>query len=205
MQRREMDAHTTGLDAGTSLASFRRTTRQCAYATIDRAPGRLLVASRSLSGSATAGGGFAVHGISVAVPSGWWATGGRMSNVLQPAFRVTLSDRALRRTPRDSGPCYAGIARQIQPGGVVAILSEALGADFKPARFRPRPGHFVLPPRKPGEDNSCLGDHATLVTFRESGRGFYLWIAAGRRASPARVAALLRALDGMTARRRTRV
>ena len=77
-------------------------------------------------------------------------------------------------------------------------MREALGADFKPARFHRRLRHFVLPPRKLGEDNSCLGDHATLVTFRQAGRGFYLWIAAGRRASPARIATLLGALDGMT-------
>ena len=121
-----------------------------------------------------------------------------MSSGVEPVFRLTLSDRALHRTARDSGPCYGGIARQIQPGGVVAIVREALGADFKPERFHRRPRHFVLPPRKAGEDNSCLGDHATLVIFRQAGRGFYLWIAAGRRASPAKIATLLRALDGMT-------
>ena len=121
-----------------------------------------------------------------------------MSSGVEPLFRLTLSDRPLRRTERDSGPCYGGIARQLQPGGVVAIVREALGADFRPARFHRRPRHFVLPPRKPGTDNSCLGDHATLVIFRQAGRGFYLWIAAGRRAPPARIAALLGALDAMT-------
>ena len=129
---------------------------------------------------------FARHGIGVAVPAGWWASGERMSSGVEPVFRLTLSDRPLRRTARDSGPCYGGIARQIQPDGVVAIVREALGADFKPERFHLRSRHFVLPPRKAGEDNSCLGDHATLVIFRQAGRGFYLWIAAGRRASPAK-------------------
>ena len=146
---------------------------------------------------------FANHGIEIAVPAGWWASSARMSSVIQPVFRLTLSDRALRRTVRDSGPCYAGLARQIQPDGVVAILSEALGADFKPERFRLRSKRISLPPRKPGEDNSCLGDHATLVTFRQAGRGFYLWIAAGRRASPAKIKTLLRTLDGMTIAART--
>jgi hypothetical protein len=80
-------------------------------------------------------------------PTGWWASSSRMSSVLQPAFRLTLSDRALHRTARDSGPCYAGLARQIQPDGVVAILSEALGADLKPQRFHLRPKRIS---RRPG-------------------------------------------------------
>ena len=142
------------------------------------------------------------HGIVVVVPAGWWASGARMSDVVEPVFRLTLSDRALHRTARDRGPCYAGIARQIQPDGVVAILSEALGADFRPARFDRRPQRFALPARRAGEDNSCLGDHATLVTFRAAGRGFYLWIAAGRRASPVRIGVLLATLDGMRIRTR---
>lgn len=146
---------------------------------------------------------FSGHGIEIAVPMGWWASSARMSSVLEPVFRLTLSDRALHRTARDSGPCYAGLARQIQPDGVVAILSEARGADFKPERFHLRPRRISLPPRKPGTDNSCLGDHATLVIFRQAGRGFYLWVAAGRRAAPTRIEALLRALDGMTIARRT--
>jgi hypothetical protein len=121
-----------------------------------------------------------------------------MSSGVEPVFRLTMSDRPLHRTARDSGPCYAGIARQIQPSGVVAIVREARGADFKPARFHLRSRRFALPPRKPGEDNSCLGDHATLVIFQQAQRGFYLWIAAGRRAPPGRIATLLKALDGMT-------
>jgi hypothetical protein len=110
---------------------------------------------------------------------------------------MTLSDRRLRGTALDSGPCYGGIARQIQPNGVVAILREALGADFKPARFHLRSRRFVLPPRKPLEDNSCLGDHATLIVFKQANRGFYLWIAAGRKAPKARIDALLKAVDSM--------
>lgn len=149
--------------------------------------------------SAAEGRPFAHAGIGVAVPAGWWASSERMSSGVEPVFRLTLSDRELHRTARDSGPCYGGIARQIQPGGVVAIVREALGADFKPERFHRRPPHFVLPPRKVGEDNSCLGDHATLVTVRQAGRGFYVWMAAGRRASPAKITTLLRALDGMKA------
>jgi hypothetical protein len=141
---------------------------------------------------------FGSHGISLVVPDDWWASSRRMSSGIEPVFRMTLSDRELQRTIRDSGPCYAGIARQIQPNGVVAILREATGADFKPARFHIRPRRFVLPPRRPHEDNSCLGDHATLVVFRQANRGFYLWIAAGRRAPAAKVAVLLSALNAMT-------
>src|SRR3954451_5788585 len=74
------------------------------------------------------------HGIELDVPAGWWTSDQRMSSGVEPVFRMTLSDRRLRRTALDSGPCYGGIARQIQPDGVVAILREALGADSKPAR-----------------------------------------------------------------------
>jgi hypothetical protein len=141
---------------------------------------------------------FVNHGITITVPSGWRASASRMSTAIEPAPRLTLSDRQLHRTAQDSGPCFGGIARQIQPDGVVAILSEALGADFKPARFHLRSRSFALPPREPGEDNSCLGDHATLVIFRQASRGFYLWIAAGRRAPAAKVTTLLLTLDAMT-------
>jgi hypothetical protein len=86
---------------------------------------------------------------------------------------------------------------------VVAILSEAFGADFKPERFHLRSKRMSLLPRKLGTDNSCLGDHATLVIFRQAGRGFYLWIAAGRHAAAAKIKTLLRTLDGMTVSART--
>ncbi len=118
-----------------------------------------------------------------------------MSSGVEPRFRLTVSSRPLRRTAKDSGPCYGGIGQQIQPGTVVAILREAVGADLKLSRFRARPTRFILPERQPGQDNSCLGDHATLITFRDSGRGFYLWIAAGRAAPPQRVTRLLALLN----------
>ena len=158
----------------------------------------ILFATASRVDAGDGGQKFADHGVALIVPRGWWASGRQMSSGVEPVFRVTLSDRALHRTQQDSGPCYGGIARQIQPDGVVAILREAFGADFKPARFHLRSRRFVLPPRKLHEDNSCLGDHATLVIFRQAGRGFYLWIAAGAKAPAAKIAALLRALDAMS-------
>jgi len=141
---------------------------------------------------------FESHGIALSVPAGWWTSTSRMSSGVEPVLRLTLSDRPLHRTARDSGPCYGGLARQIQPDGVVAILREALGADSQQGRFHRRSRHFVLPARRAGEDNSCLGDHATLVIFHQAQRGFYLWIAAGRLARPSRIAQLLTVLDGMT-------
>ena len=38
-----------------------------------------------------------------------------MSSGVEPIFRLTLSNRPLARTPKDEGPCYAGIGKQIQP------------------------------------------------------------------------------------------
>ena len=145
---------------------------------------------------------FRNNGIALTVPTGWWASSARMSSGVEPVFRLTLSDRALHRTPRDSGPCYAGIAAQIQPDGVVAIMREARGADFEPERFHLRSRRFALPRRKVGQDTSCLGDRATLVTFRQADRGFYLWIAAGRRTPPETVSKLLRSLDTLVVSKR---
>ena len=138
------------------------------------------------------------HGIRAEVPSGWFATDQRMSTAHEPVFRLTVSDRRVSRTARDDGPCFAGIKRQIEPDGVVAILSEARGADFNPSRFRLRSRRFVLPPRKPNEDNSCLGNHATLVIFKDSGRGFYLWLAAAPHAPRARINRLLAVVNPIT-------
>lgn len=141
------------------------------------------------------------NGVRATVPSGWWASDRRMSrNAIEPLFRLTISNRPLVRTSKDEGPCYGGIGRQIQPRSVVAILREAVGADFKPSRFKKRPARFVLPERQPGQDNSCLGDHATVIFFQDAGRGFYLWIAAGRDAPPARIQQLLAVLNKLTIR-----
>jgi hypothetical protein len=149
---------------------------------------------------ASALGVFDKHGLRTTVPAGWWATDQRMSSGVEPLFRLTVSDRRLVRTRRDSGPCYGGIGRQIQPGGVVAILREVVGSDYRPARFKQRPRRFRLPARQPGQDNSCLGDHATEIIFKDAGRGFYLWIAAGRAAPRHEVATLLALLNRLTIR-----
>jgi hypothetical protein len=137
------------------------------------------------------------NGIRASIPPGWWASDRKMSSGVEPLFRMTVSNRSLTRTTKDDGPCYGGIGKQIQPRSVVAILREAVGADFKSARFSKRPTRFVLPKRAPGQDNSCLGSHATLISFKDSGRGFYLWIAAGRAAPPDRIERLLTLLDNL--------
>ena len=146
---------------------------------------------------------FNEDGVRATLPSGWWATNRRMSSGIEPIFRLTVLDRPLLRTSKDEGPCYGGIGKQIQPRAVVAILREAVGADFKPARFSKRPVRFVLSSRQPGQDNSCLGDHATLISFKDAGRGFYLWIAAGRDAPQERVERLLTLLNGLSIARST--
>ena len=160
--------------------------------------GAILVAGASPVEADGSGREYVSHGVAVTAPIGWWTSNRQMSSGVEPVFRVTLSDRPLRRTARDTGPCYGGIAQQIQPDGVVAIVREALGSDFKPAQFHLRSRRFVLPPRKLNEDNSCLGDHATLVNFRQSGRGFYVWIAAGAKAPRTKIARLLQSLDAMS-------
>lgn len=138
---------------------------------------------------------FNKNGVRATLPPGWWASDRRMSSGVEPVFRLTVSNRPLIRTSKDSGPCYAGIGQQIQPRAVVAILREAIGVDLRSGRFDKRPARFVLPKRQRGQDNSCLGDHATQIAFKDAGRGFYLWIAAGRAAPPDRVERLLTLLN----------
>ena len=138
---------------------------------------------------------FNKNGVRATLPPGWWASDRRMSSGVEPVFRLTVSNRPLIRTSKDTGPCYAGIGQQIQPRAVVAILREAVGADLRSGRFDKRPARFVLPKRQLGQDNSCLGDHATQIVFKDAGRGFYLWIAVGRAAPPDRVERLLTLLN----------
>ena len=143
---------------------------------------------------------FASHGVTLPVPARWSASDQAVSSARNPIERMTISDLQLAhgRAPSESGGCYASLGRRIRPDHVVAILSEALGPnDFKPERFPARPRRFELPPRRPGEDNSCLGDHATEIAFKQSGRGFYLWIAAGPRAPAAKIRRLLKSLDAL--------
>lgn len=161
----------------------------------------LLLLATVSSAQASSSTTFDRNGIKATLPSGWWASDRRMSNTaIEPLFRLTISNRPLVRTAKDEGPCYGGIGRQIQPQSVVAILREAVGSDFKPSRFKKRPERFVLPKRQPGQDNSCLGDHATLISFKDAGRGFYLWIAAGRDAPTARIQQLLTVLNKLSIR-----
>ena len=132
------------------------------------------------------------------LPEGWWASATPLSSAISPVQRFALSDRRLKRSVDNSGPCYPGVARQIAPDGVVAILNEVLGVDYRPERFPERPKRFVLPPRRSGEDNSCLGEHATMVSFKQGGRGFSLVLAAGPRASTGSIERLVAAVSGMT-------
>ena len=141
---------------------------------------------------------FAANGIAFEYPSSWFVTTAPLSNGTNPAYRFTVGTDAVRRTPRDLGPCLPGIAAQLPPTAVLAYVREALGADRAASLpgMRRRPRHFRLP--NPGERGLCgFGSRARWVPFESGGRALYLALYLGPRATVANTRALSRLVDRM--------
>jgi hypothetical protein len=121
-----------------------------------------------------------------------------LSNGSSPDYRFAVATWPVRRTPRDQGPCLAGIRKQRPANGALAFIREEVGA----ARQRslpgvsPRPERFRLPTRTDG-DYGCLGRGSLLHIFKEQRRVFYLWISIGPRASAETRRELRRILDSL--------
>jgi hypothetical protein len=141
---------------------------------------------------------FSTHGISFGYPSGWHATTKPLSNGTEPVYRFAVGNFRFRRTPRDTGPCLAGIAAERPRNGVLAFMREALGADRRRSlpRTRSRPRHFSLPRR--AEDAWCLGPRSRQSVFHTAGRVFYLAVSVGPTASRADKRRLLDLLNTMS-------
>jgi hypothetical protein len=140
---------------------------------------------------------FRTSGISVEHPSAWFVTTRPLSDGVNPVYRFTVSTVRVHRTPRDSGPCLPGIARQLPSSAVLVYLREALGADRRIAlpRMPPRPRPFRLPKRP----NLCgfTTGASQWLGFKEAGRVFYLGVHVGPKASPTSRRAVIRLLNGM--------
>lgn len=135
---------------------------------------------------------FSNRGISFLYPSSWFATSKPLSNGLEPVYRFAVANFDFRRTPRDVGPCLAGVARQRPATAVLAFMREAVGTDARRTRAGQRPKAFPLP--RSSDQAACLGPGTNQIVFRQAGRIFYLWISVGRHASQAdrlRLATLL--------------
>lgn len=139
--------------------------------------------------------------MSLVYPRGWFVTSKPLSNGKEPVYRVAVSNFRARRTPLDTGPCLAGIAKQRSQAGVFAVFREARGADKILSRFPRRPRTFALP--RPADEAGCLGTGSKQVSFKENGRAFYLWISVGPRASAQARASLRSALQSLRIDRRS--
>lgn len=151
-----------------------------------------------VSGASAAPRTFSTHGISFAYPSAWYATTKPLSNGTEPVYRFAVGNFRFHRTPRDSGPCLSGIAKERPKNGVLAFIREALGADRRRSlpRTRPRPKNFALPRRS--DDAWCLGPRSSQIVFHVGDRVFYLAMSVGPTASRADKRRLRALLNAMT-------
>ena len=146
---------------------------------------------------------FTTHRISFQYPSTWHVTTKPLSTGSKPDYRFAVATWPVRRTPRDTGPCLAGIRQQRPATGALAFIREVVGASRRRAlrRVRPRPERFRLPTRADG-DYGCLGQGSLLYIFKDKQRVFYLWMSVGPRASAETRRELSRILDSLEISRR---
>jgi hypothetical protein len=142
---------------------------------------------------------FRQSGITFAYPSHWFLTTRPISHAGNPVYRFTIANRSVRRTRADTGPCLAGVARQLRPGSVLVFLREALGADRTRSlpRMPRRPRTFALP--TVGDRSLCgfADGGSRWIPFRDANRAFYLGVYVGPKASRTARNRLQRVLDGM--------
>jgi hypothetical protein len=131
----------------------------------------LLVASWAGNSLSAAAGvpvrDFEQTGIAFQYPAHWFTTTKPLSTGVEPIYRFAVANFPVRRTPLDSGPCLAGIAKQRPADGVLAFIREARGADLRLDRFPARPTKIALPKR--WDNAGCLGAGSRQYSFRDSG------------------------------------
>ncbi len=126
-------------------------------------------------------------GISVSVPTGWHATTGRFTGLLDPRERLVLTSFPVEGDGRSQRCSPDSVLQQLPPSGVAAFLLEYMdaaarrNADPRPRRFQLGPAAFggfecFWPPR---------GTDAYLFNFSDGERAFQLLVAVGRDATPA--------------------
>lgn len=111
-------------------------------------------------------------GISVSLPSGWRVLDKRLTPCVNPVERLVL-----RRN------------------GALVMIQEGLKPLFRARQFEPRPVRFALR-GKPSPIECCAPAPRAgwLFSFRDRGRGFYLYVYPGRAGTGAETVEILNSL-----------
>lgn len=156
-----------------------------------------------LANAGASGSRFRRDGVSVQVPNGWRVTVGRVNGVLDPVTIFTASTFSIRLRSTSRGICSPALQQAWRSnGGYVQITEERDHASLARVlrRVLPRPRHFVLDAW--GQGGLCTPADSGKLTFKQSGRAFYVFYGIGR-AAPRVVRAQAHALlDGMKIARR---
>jgi hypothetical protein len=128
-------------------------------------------------------------GISLRLPRGWQLTTPPITALTSPAERLLLTSYPARR----GGNCAPDRAERALPaGGALVYLFEYRSGHDVP----PRPAHFALRRGDLGTFE-CWRVPTYLIRFRAAGRPFQVHVALGAKATAARRAEVLRALDSL--------
>jgi hypothetical protein len=122
-------------------------------------------------------------GLTINYPSGWHVTKGNVTTITEPVPRLVIYTGAPPRPVMVAGP---------RAGQVVAILMEQTPVSASELlRFPRRPARFQV--KHLGAIESFAGDHWAELTFRDTGRAFYIFVGVGAKA----LAQLPKALDAL--------
>jgi hypothetical protein len=137
--------------------------------------------------------------ISLRVPAGWRLRRPPITALSAPTERLLLTSGPAPR----GGNCGPDAAEsRLPPGGALLYLFEyraragAVWDGLKPSAFPPRTAHARLRARDLGR-YECWRVPSYLLRFRAAGRAFQLHVAFGPRATAARRAEVLRAVDSL--------
>ncbi len=163
-----------------------------------------LAASASSSGPSWARTRFDVPGASMSLsyPLNWHISTRRLTGVIDPVTRFTVTSFPFRQSRPDTDFCARTLARRWPANGAYVQVAEELdGASLRKmlSRVPPRPRHFTL--ARSGAGGLCTGPVSGQLTFRERGRAFYVYYGVGRKASPATRCAVVAVLDSLRIRR----
>jgi hypothetical protein len=138
-------------------------------------------------------------GLSLRVPAGWRLRRPPITALSAPTERLLLTSGPAPR----GGNCGPDAAEsRLPPGGALLYLFEyrsragSVWDGLKPSAFPPRPAHARLRARDLGR-YECWRVPSYLLRFRAAGRAFQLHVAFGPRATAARRAEVLRAIDSL--------
>ncbi|MGD9694583.1 MAG: hypothetical protein AB7V42_02865 [Thermoleophilia bacterium] len=163
--------------------------------------------------------GDAARGIAIPVPAGWRIAQRPLTpHLSDPHELVSLGTGPMPVAARACAHMPGRAIDRAAPAGAFVSLLERSGtgagatggsAGDDPLRgYPPRPARWRLVPARAAEGFACVTDRRVRVwwrPFRQSGRAFYLLVAIGRDAPPARRAEALAVANGLRIARGTTV